>query len=105
MEYEGKDKPASTTGGVKAFPIEGRFASERERLAGGFTDADRAWRAKYLKDQILDHEPVTPEWFYKERYNPIRRLYRWPLETIFRTQEQHVVSAWQNNAENRDTVI
>ncbi|XP_034237842.1 uncharacterized protein LOC117643199 isoform X2 [Thrips palmi] len=86
MQYEGKDGPDSPTGGVKAIAIEGRFGNQRERLAGGFTDADRTWRAQFLKDQVLHHEPVTPEWYYKERYNPIRRLYRWPLETLFQTQ-------------------
>ncbi|KAJ1524370.1 hypothetical protein ONE63_010871 [Megalurothrips usitatus] len=82
MEYENKDKPHSTTGGVKAFPIEGRFAHVRERLAGGFTDEDRAYRAKFLKDQVLHNEPVVPDWWYKERFNPIRRFYRWPLDTL-----------------------
>ncbi len=86
MDYEGKDGPSHCTGGVKPFPIEGRFARIRERLAGGYTDADRAYRAQWLKDQVLHHEPVIPEWYYKERYNPIRRLYRWPLDTLFGTK-------------------
>lgn len=90
MDYGGKDGPSSNTGGVKPFPIEGRFGRVRERLAGGFTDEDRIWRAKFLKDQHLHNEPITPDWYYKERYNPIRRFYRWPLETIFKTQEPNV---------------
>ncbi|KAE8741119.1 hypothetical protein FOCC_FOCC013378 [Frankliniella occidentalis] len=88
MEYEGKDGPHHHTGGVKPFGIEGRFARERERLAGGFTDADRAWRSQFLKDQVLHNEPVIPEWYYKERYNPIRRFYRWPLDTLFGTKHE-----------------
>ena len=92
MDYSGKDEPATYTGGVKAFPIEGRFAHERERLAGGFNDADRAWRKQYLKDQELHNEPINPEWYYRERYNPIRRFYRWPLETLFNNLEPTLVS-------------
>ena len=94
MEYEGKDKPHSETGGVKAIPIEGRFHSQRERLAGGFTDADRAWRKQFLNDQILHNEPAEPTWFYKERYNPIRRAYRWPLETLFKKLEPTLGENW-----------
>ncbi|XP_063995118.1 NADH dehydrogenase [ubiquinone] 1 beta subcomplex subunit 6 [Diachasmimorpha longicaudata] len=72
----------SPTGGVKAFPIVGRMASERERVLG-MTPAERAWRAQWLKDQILapDEPKVNPE-YYRQRYNPLRRFYRAPLNVL-----------------------
>lgn len=42
---------ASETGGVRPMGIAGRMVRERERLVG-MTDAERAWRAQYLKDQV-----------------------------------------------------
>ncbi|KAK7084527.1 hypothetical protein SK128_000668 [Halocaridina rubra] len=73
------------TGGVKAFPIEGPFKSERNRLAG-MTDADREYRKQWLKDQILsENEPRPVPGYYEARYNPIRRFYRMPLDTIFKS--------------------
>ncbi|XP_044732795.1 uncharacterized protein LOC123295485 [Chrysoperla carnea] len=73
---------ASETGGVKPFSIAGRMVRERERLVG-MTDEERAWRKQWLKDQELTaREPVMPKDFYKERYNPIRRLYRAPLNAL-----------------------
>ncbi|XP_071539840.1 uncharacterized protein ND-B17 [Panulirus ornatus] len=72
------------TGGVKAFPIEGPFKRERARLEG-MTDADRAYRRQWLKDQILaESEPAVVPGYYEARYNPIRRFYRWPLDTAFK---------------------
>lgn len=72
------------TGGVRAFPIEGPFKKERARL-GGMTDADRAYRKQWLKDQLLaESEPKAVPGYYEARYNPIRRFYRWPLDTIFK---------------------
>lgn len=32
--------------------LQGRFGNERSRLSGEFTDADRAWRKQWLKDQV-----------------------------------------------------
>lgn len=73
---------ASETGGVKGFSIQGRLYRERERL-NGMTDAERAWRKQWVKDQHLHNEPkVVPE-IYKELYNPIRRAYRAPLDALF----------------------
>lgn len=69
----------SHSGGVKVMAIQGRMASERERMIG-MTDAERAWRAKWIKDQELHGEPIVPKDYYKERYNPIRRFYRFPLD-------------------------
>ncbi|XP_015430325.1 PREDICTED: uncharacterized protein LOC107186881 [Dufourea novaeangliae] len=73
---------SSPTGGVKAINIEGRMARERKRLLG-MTDEERAWRAKFLKSQIIPPgEPIeTPE-YYKEYYNPLKRLIRIPLNLM-----------------------
>lgn len=84
---------ASDTGGVKPFTIQGRMARERERLAG-MTDEERSWRKQWLKDQELSHnEPrVVPE-YIKERLNPIRRIYRMPLDVAFKALAPVLVSA------------
>lgn len=59
-----------------------RLIRERERLIG-MTDEERAWRAKFLKDQILDHsEPVISPDYNKKRYNIFRRIYRAPLNKL-----------------------
>ncbi|KPJ16462.1 hypothetical protein RR48_05541 [Papilio machaon] len=71
------------TAGVKPMTIVGRVASERERCLG-MTDAERAWRKQWLQDQILaSNEPVHVEEYWRERINPIRRLYRKPLDVIY----------------------
>ncbi|KAL1490838.1 hypothetical protein ABEB36_013463 [Hypothenemus hampei] len=72
----------SQTGGVKPMAIAGRFDLERERLLG-MTEAERAYRKQWLKDQHLaPNEPrVVPE-IYKATTNPIRRFYRWPLDQL-----------------------
>lgn len=63
--------------GVYSFPIAGRVASERERTLGVMTPAERAWRKQWLKDQILNaNEPCDIEMYWKERTNPIRRIYQ-----------------------------
>lgn len=70
---------ASDTGGVKPFPIETRLREIRERLLG-MTDEERAYRKQWLKDQELSpNEPRNIPELYKERYNIIRRAYRYPL--------------------------
>ncbi|CAH1392752.1 unnamed protein product [Nezara viridula] len=73
---------ASPTGGVKPMSLEGRLYRERERLSG-MTSEERAWRAKFLKDQILSpNEPRHVPEMYTELYNPIRRAYRKPLDAF-----------------------
>ncbi|XP_065156058.1 uncharacterized protein ND-B17 [Atheta coriaria] len=75
---------ASDTAGVKPMSIAGRYVRERERLLG-MTDAERAFRAQWLKDQVLTHrEPVNVPEMYNFQYNPIRRFYRAPLEALQR---------------------
>lgn len=71
---------ASQTGGVKPMDLGGRLVRERERLLG-MTEEERAYRKQYLKDQVLSHnEPREVPELYKETHNPIRRLYRFPLD-------------------------
>lgn len=63
------------TAGVDPFPIAGRVASERERTLG-MTPTERCWRKQWLQDQILDpNEPCDIPEYWKERLNPIRRIY------------------------------
>lgn len=82
----------SQTAGVKPMTISGRVARERERCLG-MTDAERAFRKQWLKDQILaPNEPVYVEEYWKERINPIRRVYRKPLDLIFGKLSPFLVS-------------
>lgn len=75
---------ASDTGGEKSFSLQGRLYRERERLIG-MTCEEREWRAQWVRDQHLcDSEPTTNPDLYKELNNPIRRLYRFPLDTLAR---------------------
>ncbi|XP_018565557.1 uncharacterized protein LOC108906705 [Anoplophora glabripennis] len=78
---------ASQTGGVKPMSITGRLTSERERLLG-MTDEERAFRKQWLKDQELSpNEPRKVPEMYKATYNPIRRLYRAPLDLLGKALE------------------
>lgn len=73
---------ASNTGGIKPMTIAGRMVRERERLLG-MSPEERAWRAQWLKDQQLAHnEPRYVPEYWKERLNPIRRVYRAPLDMV-----------------------
>ncbi|XP_047025741.1 uncharacterized protein LOC124634286 [Helicoverpa zea] len=72
------------TAGVKPMAIAGRVAIERERCLG-MTDVERAWRKQWLKDQVLaPHEPVHVPEYWKERTNIFRRIYRAPLDNIYK---------------------
>lgn len=73
---------SSATGGVKPMGIAGRMVRERERIFG-MSKEERAWRAQWLKDQHLSpNEPVYVPEYWKERFNPIRRAYRAPLDAV-----------------------
>ena len=85
----------SPSGGVKVMGIQGRMARERERMIG-MTDAERAWRAKWVKDQVLHGEPIVPKDYYKARYNPIRRFYRAPLDMLESSLTPLIVSFFYN---------
>jgi len=63
--------------------VGGRVANERERLTG-MTAEERAWRMKYLDDQILRTEPRYVKASEKELLNPLRRFYRAPLDFVFK---------------------
>ena len=91
---ECEERTESATGGVEAMSIEGRMASERERCIG-MTPEERAWRAQWLKDQILEpDEPTLPEGYYEARYNPIRRFYRAPMEKFERALGPKLVNQY-----------
>ncbi|XP_050047891.1 uncharacterized protein ND-B17 [Dermacentor andersoni] len=76
--------PHSETGGVRPMNIEGRFGRERSRLTGEFTDADRAWRKKWLEDQHLSpNEPRKVPELERALKNPFRRFYRYPMDALF----------------------
>ncbi|XP_011874244.1 PREDICTED: uncharacterized protein LOC105565558 [Vollenhovia emeryi] len=64
--------------GERPMSIVRRMDRERERMLG-MTDEERAWRKKWLDAQKLaPEEPVMPEGYYQEMYNPIRRFYMAP---------------------------
>lgn len=88
---------SSETGGVKPMAIGGRLVRERERLFG-MTDAERAWRKQFLKDQILaPHEPVHVPQYYREITNPVRRFYQWPLNKLWEILTPSLVLALHNS--------
>jgi len=73
----------SQTAGVKPMSIAGRTIRERERL-NGMTAEERAWRKKWLHDQVLSgNEPKLIKTNTAEFMNPIRRFYRAPLDILF----------------------
>lgn len=75
--------PASDSSGVLPLTITGRFANERERLGPDFTDADRAWRIKWHKDQILhQNEPYHVPELARSLRNPFRRFYTAPMDYV-----------------------
>ncbi|CAH1114130.1 unnamed protein product [Psylliodes chrysocephalus] len=70
---------ASQTGGVKPMSIGGRLMDVRERTIG-MTDAERAFRKQWVKDQQLaKNEPVHVPEMYEALNNPIKRFYKRPL--------------------------
>lgn len=73
---------ASNTGGVEPMTITGRMVRERERCIG-MNQEERAWRAQWLKDQILtEREPVYIKELHDQFRNPLRRLYLRPLDKL-----------------------
>ncbi|XP_022663987.1 uncharacterized protein LOC111268892 [Varroa jacobsoni] len=86
-----KKVPHSYTGGVKPMNVEGRFGNERSRLSGEFTDADRAWRKQWLKDQVIapDEPRHVPE-LVRSYKNIIRRFYQYPFDKLEATLEPYV---------------
>ena len=83
---------ASDTGGVKPMAIAGRMVRERERLIG-MTPDERAWRKQWLKDQELHHGARKVPALELELNNPIKRLYRAPLDTITKVLTPALVSS------------
>ncbi|XP_075215995.1 NADH dehydrogenase (ubiquinone) B17 subunit [Lycorma delicatula] len=70
--------------------IQGRLARERERLLG-MTDEERRWRKQWVKDQHLSpNEPRHVPEIYRELNNPIKRLYKAPLDKAFSFTEPYI---------------
>lgn len=86
--------PSSPTGGYKPMTIAGRMVRERERCRG-MTPEERAWRAQWLKDQVLTaREPVYVKEYHDAIRNPIRRFYTAPLNALGRYMTPKLVSTW-----------
>lgn len=103
MAGGGDVRVAHSTGGVQPMGIAGRMVRERERLLG-MSKEERAWRAQWVKDQHLaPNEPVHVPEYWKERYNPIRRFYRAPLDGLYSALKPIMVSCVVNCAANRPT--
>ncbi|MFH4973512.1 hypothetical protein AB6A40_000221 [Gnathostoma spinigerum] len=63
--------------------LEMHMADERVRTAG-LTPAEREWRIKWLKDQHLHpDEPIHVDAVHRQ-LNPIRILYRLPMDTLYK---------------------
>jgi len=63
--------------------ISGRFVYEKERLYG-MTPEEREWRKKWLQDQELTpREPLPQKYYDADLMNPIRRVFRKPLDIVF----------------------
>jgi len=90
--------PSSYTSGSIPMTITGRFANERERLGPDFTEADRQWRIKWIKDQALHpHEPYTVPAMEKELFNPFRRIYKAPLDYV----ERNIFPKFMNKSKSQ----
>lgn len=60
------------------------FPNERQRLPFKMTEEDRLRRKNYLHSQELtDREPMNVPELERMIYNPIRRLYRAPMDRLF----------------------
>ena len=78
-------KPSDQFFGKGSRSAEGLFGDVRQRVAPGlFRDADREWRAKWLKAQELTPREKAFHFFYlwdnpefrKARLNPLRRIWQ-----------------------------
>lgn len=114
---------ASDTAGARPMAIAGRMVRERERLVG-MTEAERAWRAQYLKDQVgfsffpsnlysplflsqvlSKREPVHVPEYWNARTNPIRRFYQAPLDAVWKALTPVIVSVMQSYQATALTVL
>lgn len=67
----------------KPFPIE-PYSHERQRLPFKMSEEDRQRRKLWLKSQELtEREPIRVAELEQMIYNPIRRLYRGPTDSLF----------------------
>jgi len=92
--------PANETGGVLPIDLEGRHRFVRQRLTN-MNDEERAFRRKFLHDQHLSQdEPVVVPEIYKELYNPIRRVFRAPMNVFQQFLAPRIVSIYIFNLPN-----
>lgn len=85
-------EPANETGGVLPIDLEGRHRFVRQRLTN-MNDEERAFRRKYLHDQHLSQdEPVFVPEIYKELNNPIRRMFKAPMNIFEQFLAPKIVS-------------
>uniref|UniRef100_A0A0K0EI70 NADH dehydrogenase [ubiquinone] 1 beta subcomplex subunit 6 n=1 Tax=Strongyloides stercoralis TaxID=6248 RepID=A0A0K0EI70_STRER len=81
VKKSGSDLPSHKINDPMSLEI--HMADERVRLAG-LTPAEREWRKKWVLDQnIHPDEPINVEAVHRQ-LNPIRILYRWPLDTLYK---------------------
>ncbi|VVC40347.1 NADH dehydrogenase 1, beta subcomplex, subunit 6 [Cinara cedri] len=74
--------PANCTGGTLPIDLEGRHRFVRQRITN-MNDEERAFRRKFLHDQHLSQdEPVHVPELYQEMYNPIRRIFKAPMNIV-----------------------
>lgn len=92
--------PATETGGVLPIDLEGRHRFVRQRLTN-MNDEERAFRRKFLHDQHLSQdEPIVVPEMYKELYNPIRRVFRAPMNVFQQFLAPKIVSIYIFNLPN-----
>lgn len=85
--------PSNDTGGVLPIDLEGRHRFVRQRLTN-MNDEERAFRRKYLHDQHLSpDEPVHVPELYQEMYNPIRRIFKAPMNIFENCLATKIVSS------------
>jgi len=91
---------ATETGGVLPIDLEGRHRFVRQRLTN-MNDEERAFRRKFLHDQHLGpDEPIIVPEMYKELYNPIRRVFRAPMNVFQQFLAPKIVSNYIFNLPN-----
>jgi len=99
MDY---GRPATETWGQRKSYLESYFSKRNARLDPNaeYGHADRAWRNKWMKaqhfsvnDHTLDLER-NPD-YRKARYNPIRRLWRAPMNFVEFNILSHLHKDWR----------
>ncbi|KJH46764.1 hypothetical protein DICVIV_07180 [Dictyocaulus viviparus] len=80
LKKSGSDKPIHRFNDPMSLEL--HMADERVRAAG-LSPAEREWREKWVKDQVLHpDEPIVVDAVHRQ-LNPIRILYRWPWDKLY----------------------